>query len=101
MATVTISLPAHLKTFVDGEVAAKGYSSSGEYIRLLIQMAHLKKHREQVEKLLMEGIQSGPATPLTAQDWKDIENEGSALLAKEKEDAAKNHKKRQGSKRSA
>jgi antitoxin ParD1/3/4 len=83
MATVTISLPAHLKAFVDAEVAAKGYDSSGEYIRLLVQNAHLEKHRERVEQLLLEGLNSGSATPLTAQDWKDIEREGLARLAEE------------------
>jgi hypothetical protein len=44
MARVTISLPAHLKVFVEEEVAGKGYSSCGEYISLLVQLAHLKKH---------------------------------------------------------
>jgi antitoxin ParD1/3/4 len=101
MATLTISLEAHLKVFVDAEVATKGYRSSGEYIRLLVQKARLEKHRERVEELLLEGVNSGPATPLTAEDWKDIEGEGMARLAKEETDAAKNHKKRQGSKRSA
>ncbi len=101
MATVTVSLPAHLKAFVDSQVTAKGHGSCGEYIALLVQKAYLEKHREQIEELLLEGLDSGPATPLTAQDWKDIEREGLARLAKEKKDAAKNHKKRQGSKRSA
>src|SRR5262249_1879090 len=101
MATVNLSLPAHLKAFVDAEAAAKGYDSSGEYIRLLVQNAHLEKHRERVEQLVLEGLNSGPTTPLTAQDWKDIEHEGLARLAEEKTDAGKSHKKRQGSKRSA
>lgn len=91
MATVTISLPAHLKAFVDAEVAAKGYGSSGEYIGLLVQKAHLEKHRERVEQLLLEGLNSGPVTPLPAQDWADIEREGLARLAKGKKDAAKGY----------
>ena len=101
MATVSISLPDDLKAFLDAEVAAKGYRSSGEYIGLLIQKAYLEKHHEKVEQLLLDGLNSGPATPLTAQDWKDIEEEALAHLAKEKKDAAKNYKKRQSSKRSA
>jgi antitoxin ParD1/3/4 len=94
-------LPAHLKAFVDAEVAAKGYASSDEYLSLLIQKAHLEKHRERVEQLLLEGQNSGPATALTPQDWKDIERKGLALLAKEKKNAAKSYKKHQSSKRSA
>lgn len=62
-ATITISLPAHLKAFVDAEVAAEGYDSPGEYIRRLVQNAHVEKHREQVERLLLDGLKSGAATP--------------------------------------
>jgi antitoxin ParD1/3/4 len=101
MATITISLPAHLKSFVDSQVAAKGHESRSAYIGLLVQKDYLEEHHEQIEKLLLEGLASGPGTPLTADDWKEIEREGLARLAKEKKDAGKNHKKRQGSKRSA
>jgi antitoxin ParD1/3/4 len=101
MAVVSVSLPAHLKAFIDEEVVAKGYTSCGEYIRFLVQNAHIEKHRERVEQLLLEGLKSGPATPMAAQDWKDIEREGLARLAEEKRNAAKSHKKRQGSKRPA
>jgi len=80
MATIAISLPAHLKSFVDSQVTAKGHVSRSEYIGLLVQKAYLEQHHEQIEKLLLEGLDSGPATPLTADDWKDIEREGLARL---------------------
>ncbi len=84
MATVTISLPAHLKEFVDAEVAARGYASAGQYLGVLVQKAHLDKHRARVEELLLEGLNSGTATPMTAQDWQDIRREIRQRLAKDK-----------------
>ena len=84
MATVTVRLPPHLKNFVDAEVSARNYASAGEYISLLVQKAHLVKNRERVEELLLEGLDSGPATPMTAQDWEDIRQEIRERLAKDK-----------------
>jgi antitoxin ParD1/3/4 len=101
MATVTVSLPAYLKQFVDAQVAARGYASAGEYIFSLVQKAHLEKHRERVEELLLEGLNSGPMTPMTQQDWKDIEQEGLARLAEEKKNARKGAKKQRRPKRPA
>jgi antitoxin ParD1/3/4 len=34
-----------------------------------------RKAREKLEALLMEGIQSGPPTEMTRQDWDDIRRE--------------------------
>jgi antitoxin ParD1/3/4 len=101
MPSVTVSLSEYLKRFVEGEVAAKGYASVSEYIGLLVQMAYLEKHRDRVEQLLLEGINSGPATPMTPQDWKDIQREGLARLAKEKQHTGKRPKKPRRPKRPA
>lgn len=72
MTRVTVSLTEHLEEFVAEEVASGKYASAAGCVLSLIQMAYLEKHREQVEKLLLEGLNSGPATPMTAQDWQDI-----------------------------
>lgn len=93
MPSVTVSLPDYLKRFVEAEVAARGYASRSEYIGLLVQMAYLEKHRDRVEQLLLEGVNSGPATPMTAQDWENIRREGLARLAEEKRQAAQRPKK--------
>ena len=52
---MNISLPDSLKTFVDEQVAAGGYSSSSEYVRELIRK---EKDREHLRALVLEGMAS-------------------------------------------
>lgn len=74
MATMSISLPDEMKAFVEAEAARQGFGTASEYIRAVIQEAQERKtKRERVDALLLEGLDSGPATPLVAADWKDIE----------------------------
>jgi antitoxin ParD1/3/4 len=48
MATMNISLPEDLKSFVDEQVAAHAYGSTSEYLR------------EKLRSMLLEGFRSGP-----------------------------------------
>ena len=75
MATLNISLPETLHEFVERQVAEGGYADVDEYIRKLLGEEEKKKAREKVEALLLEGINSGSPTPMTAQDWEDIRRE--------------------------
>ncbi len=63
MSTMNISLPAALKSFVDQQVRARGYSSSSEYVRELI----LKdQDRQLLRGLLLEGAASPPTVTADA-----------------------------------
>lgn len=57
---MNISLPGSLKTFVDEQVAARGYSTSSEYLRELI-----RKDQEalRLRSLLLDGAASPPGKP--------------------------------------
>ena len=59
MATMNISLPEELKSFVDEQVAGR-YSTSSEYVRELIRREQDKKT---LRDLLLEGAASPPAGP--------------------------------------
>ena len=63
MSTMNISLPDALKTFVDQQVATRGYGSSSEYVRDLIRK---DGDREQLRGLLLDGARSTPAAPADA-----------------------------------
>jgi len=54
MATMNISLPDDLKTFVDGQVAGR-YSTSSEYVRELIRK---EQDKQKLRDLLLEGAAS-------------------------------------------
>lgn len=59
MSTMNISLPASLKSFVDEQVADRGYGTSSEYVRELIRADQERQH---LRRLLLEGA----ASPVTA-----------------------------------
>lgn len=84
MQTMNISLPDQLKDFVDGQVGSGRYSSVSEYVRDLIRDDEKRKAQEKLEALLVEGIQSGAATEMTAQDWTDIRTEALKKLESRK-----------------
>ena len=74
MQSMNISLPDPLKAFVDGQLATGRYSSVSEYVRELIRMDEKRKGEEQLETLLLEGLQ-GEATEMTRSDWAAIRRE--------------------------
>jgi antitoxin ParD1/3/4 len=55
---MNISLPASLKSFVDEQVARRGYGTSSEYVRELIRA---DRDRQRLRDLLLDGAAS-PAT---------------------------------------
>jgi len=76
MTTVTISLPETLKTFIDQQLATKGYGNVSEYFRSLLREAQERDEEARLEALLLEGLASGGAdVPLTRAFWKDLKAE--------------------------
>ncbi len=59
MATMNISLPDDLKSFVDEQVAGR-YSTSSEYLRELIRK---EQDKQKLRNMLLEGAASPPAGP--------------------------------------
>ena len=72
MTTMNISLPDALKSFVDGQVSARGYSTSSEYVRELIRR---DQDRQRLRGLLLEGAASPPAGPADADYFDRLRNE--------------------------
>ncbi len=61
MSTMNISLPEPLKSFVDEQVAGRGYGTSSEYVRELIRH---DQDRQRLRGLLLEGASSPPTEPV-------------------------------------
>jgi len=57
MSTMNISLPDTLKSFVDEQVAGRGYGTSSEYVRELIRK---DQDRQRLRRLLLDGAESAP-----------------------------------------
>ena len=69
MTTMNISLPDEMKAFIEAQVSEEGYASASEYLRDLVQSAQKRKAKQELEAKLNEALMSGPATPMTPEDW--------------------------------
>lgn len=76
MATMNISLPEPLRSFVEERVNEGGYGTVSEYLRELIRADQRRRAEERLEQLLLKGLDSGPATPMTKKDWEAIKQRG-------------------------
>ena len=79
MESMNISLPEPLKQFVDGQISSRRYSSASEYVRELIRADEKRKAEDQLEAMLLEGLNS-PESELTKADWKAIRSEALARV---------------------
>jgi antitoxin ParD1/3/4 len=70
--TMNIALPSPMKAFVQEQVAEGGYSSASEYIRKLIREEQERRGRQELERKLLEALESGPATPWTPDDLAEL-----------------------------
>jgi antitoxin ParD1/3/4 len=67
---VTIDLPDSLATHFQAQTTSGHYATPSDYIQALIEEDQAQKSR--LETLALEGINSGPSTPMTPADWDNI-----------------------------
>jgi antitoxin ParD1/3/4 len=84
MTTMNISLPDEMKAFIEAEMATEGFASASEYLRTLIREAQKRRARQALEEKFREALESGPATPMTKDDWVALRREALEGLAGEK-----------------
>ncbi|MBW4663389.1 MAG: type II toxin-antitoxin system ParD family antitoxin [Chroococcus sp. CMT-3BRIN-NPC107] len=82
MKSMNISLPDSMRTYVENQVASGGYSTASEYFRQLVRADQKRQAKERLEALLLEGLESGTATPMTDKDWRDISQAVRSAVAK-------------------
>jgi antitoxin ParD1/3/4 len=80
---MNISLSEELNAFVKDQAAKRGFSTVSEYVSAIIREQQ-QRQRERLDALLLEGLDSGPGTPLTQEDWEHIRREGKKLVAERK-----------------
>ena len=78
MATVTIniSLPDTLKTKVEEIITRDGYADVREFFRERIRNHIKEREQRKREALLLEGLQSGEATPFSREVFAAIKERG-------------------------
>ena len=76
MAAMNIFIPDEMKAFVEQEAARRGLGTVSKYMRVLIRgVQERQAERDRVDALLLAGLNSGPATPFSADDWESIRQE--------------------------
>jgi Arc/MetJ-type ribon-helix-helix transcriptional regulator len=79
MSTLDIRLSDALKSYVEEEVARRGYKDASEFVQALLEAErHRDIHRE-VEAMLLEAV-NGPFSEWTNNDIRDIERAGTRLI---------------------
>jgi antitoxin ParD1/3/4 len=77
MPSLNISLPAPLREWIEAQIKGGRYGNASEYLRELIRRA-----QERLERLLLDGVESGKASPLTKKDWAELRSEVAERLEK-------------------
>ena len=98
MARLTLDRPQELQAKLRVRAAETGHETIEGYVQALLQSdadaagvseeeeygapEHLTvRSQEDLEAKLLEGLESGPATEMTSQDWDDIQREVAARIA--------------------
>lgn len=66
VATMNVSIPDDLKSFVETQVATEGYGTSSEYVRELIRR---DRQRNQLRRLILDGLAVGTSHPVDDAFW--------------------------------
>jgi antitoxin ParD1/3/4 len=83
MTTMNISLPEEMKAFIEAQMSQEGYASASEFLRSLIREEQRRRAKRALEAKLREALESGPATPMTREDWVALRQEAVDGLAGE------------------
>ncbi|MFT3882950.1 MAG: type II toxin-antitoxin system ParD family antitoxin [Gemmatales bacterium] len=69
MDALNVSLPKAMKEYVQERVKTGGYGNTSEYVRDLIRAEQKQRAKAELEALIMEGINSGPAHEVNDEFW--------------------------------
>ncbi|HTF89843.1 MAG TPA: type II toxin-antitoxin system ParD family antitoxin [Planctomycetota bacterium] len=69
LTNLNISLPRQQRDFVEAEAARCGCTTTSEYMRRLIHEAQRRVAQEDLEKKLLQGLDSGEPIEITPEFW--------------------------------
>ena len=78
--TLSFAIPESLTKYIDQRVATGGYGNRSEYIRDLVRQDQRDQAKARLRALIEEGLASGPPTPLTQTDWKELRDIASGKI---------------------
>ena len=67
--TMSFALPETMRSYIDERVKSGSYGNTSEYLRDLIRRDQEAQAAKRLRELIEEGLASGPAAPLTDDDF--------------------------------
>lgn len=68
----TITLPTQLKQWAETQANVGGFENVDEYVGQVLREERKRQSLESLELKLLDALNSGPATPMTDGDWKEL-----------------------------
>jgi len=75
MTQITVELPDELAIQIQSQIAQREFSNLGEYVVYLLQQEQLQLRSTQLEKMFLEGLDSGELIEITDQWWEQKRRE--------------------------
>ena len=85
---MNVSLPETLKEYVQERVAEGIYSNPSDYVRALIRSDMKRRGREELEALLLEGLNSGEPEEVTPEYQAKRRREVEEIIARKRNRSA-------------
>jgi antitoxin ParD1/3/4 len=79
---MNVSLPETMRRWVEERVSNEGYGTVSEYFRALVREDQKRKARDELDRKLVEALDSGEPAELTPQDWQHIRSTVRQRVAK-------------------
>lgn len=68
---LNVAFSEPMQAFIEEQIATGKYSNASEYIYYLVEQEQERLAREQVEAMLLEGLESGEAIKVTDEWWQE------------------------------
>ena len=85
MASLNVKMPEPMREYVDERAEEGNFGTPTEYIRHLIREDQKAREKELLEKMLLEGLNSGESIPITEEYWEEKRKE--ILMRHQKNDS--------------
>jgi antitoxin ParD1/3/4 len=79
---MNVHLTAELEEFVQKKVQSGLYDSASEVVREALRLLARRDAADRLEDLLLEGLDSGEAREMTADDWRELRSTVRERLAR-------------------
>lgn len=75
MSELALFLSEPVREFMEEQITSGGYGTASDYVQTLIQEDQKRKAQEELEALLIDGLESGEPIKATPEFWQDFRNQ--------------------------